>query len=72
MPLGGAEAVQRLAANTYRGSYVRLMGRTAEHFGQCVELARSVPVERITRPLDFGCMEADYPRLLERVRQLTG
>lgn len=71
-PLAGAEAVQCLAANTYRGSYVRLMGRTAKHFDQCIELARSVPVERVTRPIDYRRMETDYPRLLERVRQLTG
>ena len=69
--VSGAEAVQCLAANTYRGSYVHQMGRTAEHFQQCIELARALPIEQVVRPKDYSRIEQDYARILERVRQLT-
>lgn len=72
IPVSGVEAVEVLSANTYRGSYVKLMGRTADHLDQCIRLFRAVPVERLARPLGFERMDRDYARIIERIRQLTG
>lgn len=70
--LGGAAAVEALSANTYRGSYVSAMGRAAEHLGQCVALARGVPIERFSRRRDLRKMDEANERLLERIAQLPG
>ncbi|HEX8655149.1 MAG TPA: hypothetical protein VF693_08000 [Allosphingosinicella sp.] len=47
--LSAGEAAEALVANTYRGSFVRLLGLTERHFAQCVALARTVPVYRARR-----------------------
>ena len=49
-PLGGLEALRVIAANTYRTEYLPLLGREADHFRLCSELADSVPVSRLSRP----------------------
>ncbi len=71
-PLSGAAAIEALSVNTYRGSYVRQMNRTAEHLNQCVALVRSVPVERFSRPRDLSRMNEASSCLLERISQLLG
>jgi hypothetical protein len=43
-PLHGVEAVDAIIANTYRGSYIPLMGATRRHFLDCLTLARTVPI----------------------------
>ena len=48
-PLSGSEAAGAVIANTFRGELVGPMGRQAEHFRQCVELAGRVPVVRLER-----------------------
>lgn len=70
--LSGAEAVEAVSANTYRGSYVRQMDRVRQHFDQCVALVREVPVIRFTRPRGFERMDESNGRLLERIAQLLG
>lgn len=47
--LSPGEAAEALVANTYRGSFVRLLGLGERHFAQCVALARSIPVYRARR-----------------------
>ena len=48
-PLHGAAAVEALVANTYRGGYVQIMGRTEQHLLACIRLAQKVPVFRVSR-----------------------
>lgn len=48
--LTGLEALRVVTANTYRPEYVPLLGREAEHFRLCSELAGRVAVVRLTRP----------------------
>ena len=48
-PLHGAAAVEALVANTYRGGYVQIMGRTERHLLACIQLAQKVPVFRVSR-----------------------
>lgn len=47
--LTGADAIQALVANTYRGGYVPLMDGVAHHLAQSVALARRVPVFAVRR-----------------------
>jgi hypothetical protein len=47
--LQGVAAVEALVANTYRGAYVKTIGRTGEHLAACLKVARAVPVFAATR-----------------------
>lgn len=49
-PLGPLEAVRELVSNTYRPHFVTALGQTEAHFVQCVRLAETVSVARLTRP----------------------
>jgi len=55
-PLKGTDAIHALVANTYRGGYANLMGRTREHLEQCLHLVRSTPVFRVSRAWGFDAM----------------
>jgi hypothetical protein len=66
--MSGAEAVSAFSANTYRGSYVRLMGHSQVHLEQCVALASGVRLSVLRRPKDLGRMSADYGRLSEFIK----
>ncbi len=63
-PLGGADAGSVLIANTFRGQLVVPMGRSQDHFDQCVAVARQTGVERLSRPwslddVDAGCARVE-------------
>jgi hypothetical protein len=47
--LSGVEAVDSIVSNTYRGSYLRTIGRTGDHLMTCVQLARAMPIYRANR-----------------------
>ncbi|MHA1528576.1 MAG: hypothetical protein ACTSVG_06125 [Alphaproteobacteria bacterium] len=49
-PLAGLEALRVISQNTYRPEYVPLLGREAEHFQLCSQLAGQVTVVRLRRP----------------------
>jgi hypothetical protein len=51
--LVGIDAVETLMSNTYRGGYLRTIGRTAEHLAACLRLVRAVPVFRAERLWGF-------------------
>ncbi|HYG46489.1 MAG TPA: hypothetical protein VD846_00975 [Allosphingosinicella sp.] len=51
--LTGVDAVETLISNTYRGGYLRTIGRTAEHLAACLRVVRSVPVFRAKRLWGF-------------------
>lgn len=57
-PLRGVAALEALVANTYRGGYVPLMGRTAAHLAQCADLTRAVPLFEARRPWDLASLDA--------------
>ena len=47
--LAGIEALEGLISNTYRGAYVRMLGRTHEHLSSCLLLAKLIPVFAVNR-----------------------
>jgi hypothetical protein len=55
--LVGLEAVEAVAAQTYREQFVVPMGLGAEHFRLCVETARTIEVKRLARPRGFEHMD---------------
>lgn len=65
-PLRGLAALQAVAAHTYRPEYLPLLGRQAEHFRQCGDLVRKVPVSRLVRRWGLGGMEATLDLVLGR------
>ena len=65
-PLDGVRALQAVAVNTYRPEYVGLLGREVEHFRQCGELTRDVPVSRLIRPWGLPRIEETLDLVLSR------
>ena len=51
--LTGVDAVETLVSNTYRGGYLKTIGRTAEHLAACLRIVRAVPVFRAKRLWGF-------------------
>lgn len=50
--LTGADAVDALMANTYRGRFVAMVGDRRRYFETCVALSRRVPLFELVRPWD--------------------
>jgi hypothetical protein len=61
--LTGVEAVETLISNTYRGGYLRTIGRTAEHLAACLKVVRAVPVFRAARLWGFERFDEQARRL---------
>jgi hypothetical protein len=61
--LTGVDAVETLVANTYRGGYLRTIGRTREHLAACLKVVRAVPVFRATRLWGFERFDEEAGRL---------
>jgi hypothetical protein len=68
--LVGVDAVETLVSNTYRGAYLRTIGRTGEHLAACLRIARAVPVFRAERAWGFERFEAQASRLEAHARAL--
>jgi serine kinase of HPr protein (carbohydrate metabolism regulator) len=51
--LQGVDAVETIVSNTYRGAYLKTIGRTGEHLAACLRIARQVPVFRAERLWGF-------------------
>jgi hypothetical protein len=68
--LEGSAAVEAMIANTYRGAYVRPMGRTREHLLACAQLARTVPVFRARRRWGFDSFDSEGAALEAHARSL--
>jgi hypothetical protein len=62
--LTGIEAVETLVANTYRGGYLKTIGRTGEHLAACLAVARQVPIFRARREWGFERFDEEAARLL--------
>lgn len=63
--LTGVAAVETLVENTYRGAYLKTIGRTRPHLATCVQLARAVPVFLAERRWGFDCFDDEAERLRE-------
>jgi hypothetical protein len=61
--LKGVDAVDTLISNTYRGGYLRTIGRTAEHLAACLRVVRAVPVFRAQRLWGFERFDEQAQRL---------
>jgi hypothetical protein len=67
--LSGVAAVDALVSNTYRGAYLRSIGRTGDHLMQCLKVARTVPVFRAERPWRLEAFD-EQAEALERHSRL--
>lgn len=61
--LQGVDAVETMVSNTYRGAYLRTIGRTGEHLAACLRVARQVPVFRAARLWGFDRFDAQAEML---------
>ncbi|MFN6935284.1 MAG: hypothetical protein ACK4NZ_09040, partial [Tsuneonella sp.] len=48
--LHGFSAIEALAANTYRASFLPVIGDPSDHFETCLKLAQHVPIFELQRP----------------------
>jgi hypothetical protein len=63
--LTGVSAVETLVSNTYRGGYLKTIGRTGEHLAACLKVARAVPVFRAQRLWGFDRFDEQAQTLLD-------
>jgi hypothetical protein len=63
--LNGVEAVETLISNTYRGGYLKTIGRTAEHLAACLKVVRAVPIFRARRHWGFDRFDEEARQLLD-------
>jgi hypothetical protein len=68
--LPGADRVGLLVANTFRGQLVEPMRRNQAHFSQCVAIASTTDIAKITRPWSLPDIEATRAAVLSWVRKL--
>jgi len=61
--LTGVDAIETLMSNTYRGGYLKTIGRTGEHLAACLRVARAVPVFRAQRLWGFERFDEQAKRL---------
>ena len=60
----GAEAVEAISENTYRGEYIPEVGDLTAHFDACVQLARGIPIFRLVRPFDRASFDSAAANIL--------
>lgn len=68
--LTGLDASEALIANTYRGGFVPLLGRSEHHLRSCVALAGQVPVFRAVRRWGRDHFDSDAERLRDHAEAL--
>ena len=71
IPLHGAEAIEAVFANTYRGQFVHGAGASRTHWEACVMLVRTVKVFRLTRPWGHDLLDDQIAQIQEHVRSST-
>lgn len=69
--LSGIAAVRALIENTYRGSFIPLLGNSRVHFETCLALNHAVPVFALSRPWDADSIDATMARVEEHVGSLS-
>jgi hypothetical protein len=70
--LTGVAAVEALVANTYRGAYLRSIGRTGDHLAQCLKIAKAVAVHRAERLWGLGSFDEQAAALERHARRPGG
>jgi hypothetical protein len=65
--LTGMEAAEAIFSNTYRGAYVAAASSYRGHWQSAVALARSTPVHRVQRTMDFANFDRECEMLLEHL-----
>jgi hypothetical protein len=70
--LQGVDAVETIVSNTYRGAYLRTIGRTGEHLAACLRIARQVPVFRAARLWGFDRFDAQAEVLRTHAEEQVG
>ena len=70
--LSGIDASEALIANTYRGGFVPLLGRSEHHLRLCVALARQVPLFRAVRRWGRDHFDSDAAALRDHAEALLG
>lgn len=70
--LAGLDATEMLVANTYRGAFVRPLGRSEQHLQACVALARQVPMFRAERRWGREHFDAEAERLRDHAETVLG
>ncbi len=68
--LTGAEAVEALFANTYRGAFVQTAGDPREHWDAALRLIRQVPIFRLSRPWKLAGMADHLAEISAHARQV--
>jgi len=63
--LGRMDAMEALMANTYRGAFLKLLGRTVAHARQCIRLTNAVAVYRVSRSKERDQFEEVASLILE-------
>jgi hypothetical protein len=69
--LQGVESVDALMSNTYRGAYLKTIGRTGEHLAACLRIAREIPVFRAARLWGFDRFDEQAQRLEAHALELV-
>jgi hypothetical protein len=67
-PLPGVDAVEALFEHTYRGAFVSQARTEQAHWRGCVQLARSVPIYRITRKWGLDLLQTQASLVWDHAR----
>jgi hypothetical protein len=70
--LGGTAALQAVTENTYRGGFVGRVGKSRDHWEECLKLVRRVPVFLLTRTKRLDQLHDEATAMLAHARELTG
>jgi len=70
--LAGLDATEMLIANTYRGAFVPLLGRSEHHLQSCLALARQVPIFRAARRWGRDHFDAEAALLKDHAETVLG
>ena len=70
-PLDPLGAIATIADNTYRQELIEALNRSQQHFSDCVDIARHVPVYRLLRPRSLQAMETVVEQLQQHWKQLA-
>lgn len=67
--LRGVDSVDAIVANTYRGAYLKTIGRTGEHLAACLRVSRQVPVFRAVRLWGFDRFDEQAQLLADHAQE---
>ena len=71
-PLAGVAAAEALIANTYRGSFVPIVGDPEAHFRACIALASRTPLFRVQRTMNAAQIDEQARQILGHAETMIG